>query len=814
MNTMSLSKWMLFASTFFVTFSGFSQNKQFRIIGQVVNGNDGLPLQMAAVSILDVEKNLVTGSLTNNKGQFSISVTKGEYYVSVTFVGCKPYKSELISLKDEPVVNLRTIALESDGELEAVEIEAERPFMVNSIDRKTYDVEALEVTDGGTVNEVLQVIPSVDVDIDGVVSLRGNSNVVVLIDGKPSGMSAEDAASYFQTLPAGAIEKIEVITNPSAKFDPDGMMGMINIVSKVNKFDGISGNVKVSVGNGPNLNTSGMLSIKKGKWNAMANLGYNTRNGYAIGDTYREVAEDEIPVLLQTNDGARITSGFNGRLSATYTFNKRNNIRFNGSYGRRHFEREESILYEYQNLERNFLNALGRESNGLGNMNMIRAGVDFTHKFKQDGRQLSLGINESIFDGTFGGDYIEFPVDEDLVADKSQILLDQRQLSPNLRYTTTIQADYVHPLKKNNAIEAGYKSIFTTGDSRISSEVFDEESEQWLNEENITNDFVLQEQIHSVYGIYKQSIKKFGYQLGLRAEQAFTDAELITTNETFYNEYFSLFPSLHLSYWLPKTQQLKASYSRRINRPRGRQLNPFADYSDPQNIRKGNPFLYPEYINSIEAEYQKIFQKQTITAGVYFKQVENMISRIKTVEDAVSTVSFENAGTAIQYGIEGSWNANVKKWWRITASLNAFNMQINDVESDLSSEGYTLNSKLLTSFTLPREYSLQLSAQYNTPKVVPQGQVSGQFFLDASLNKKVLKNKATISIRGTDLFNTRSYNFVTEGTNFYQESYRKRQSRFVFVGFSYNFGQFKERSFKGSRSRDGGGTDGETLEID
>lgn len=814
MNIMTLSKWILITLFVIAASSGFSQDSQLKIVGMVTNGDDNLPLQMAAVSVLDADNNLVTGSLTNEKGQFSISVPKGEYYVSVTFVGCKPYKSELISPKDQPFINLKVIALEPDGELAAVEIEAERPFMVNSIDRKTYDVEALEVTDGGTVNEVLQVIPSVDVDIDGVVSLRGNNNVVILIDGKPSGMSAEDAASYFQTLPAGAIEKIEVITNPSAKFDPDGMMGMINIVSKVNKFDGVSGNVKVSVGNGPNLNTSGMLAIKKGKWNAMLNVGYNTRNGYSIGETYREVTSDDVPVLLQTKDGGRLTGGLNTRLSATYSFNKQNSIRINGSYGRRHFQREESILYEYQSLDNTFLNALGRESNGQGSMNMIRASADFTHKFKKEGRQLSIGFNESIFDGTFGGDYIEFPVDENLDPDKSEILLDQRQLSPNLRFTTTVQADYTHPLKKNNAIEAGYKSIFTTGDSEISSEFFDEESGQWLNQTNITNDFVLQEQIHSVYGIYKQNIKKFGYQVGLRAEQAFTDAELITTNETFYNEYFSLFPSIHLSYWLPKTQQLKASYSRRINRPHGRQLNPFADYSDPQNIRKGNPFLYPEYINSVEAEYQKIYQKQTITAGVYFKQVENMISRIKTVQDGISTVSFENAGTAVQYGVEASWNANLKKWWRMTASLNGFNMQINDVESDLSSEGYTLNSKLLSSFTLPKNYSLQISARYNTPKVVPQGQVSGQFFMDASLNKKILKNKGTLSIRGTDIFNTRSYNFETEGVNFYQESYRKRQSRFVFVGFSYNFGQYKERSFKGRGSREEGGSDGEALEID
>ena len=343
------------------------------------------------------------------------------------------------------------------------------------------------------------------------------------------------------------------------------------------------------------------------------------------------------------------------------------------------------------------------------------------------------------------------------------------------------------------------------------SEVFDYESGTWINELGLSNDFVLDEGINSAYGTYQHQIGKFGFQAGLRAEQAFTDAKLISTGESFRNEYFSLFPTLHTSFWLPKRQQLKASYSRRLNRPHGRMLNPFTDYSDPQNIRKGNPFLLPEYINSYELEYIKYWNKVTFNTSLYLKEINEMITRVKEVEDGVSTVSYQNVGTGTNFGFEYSFIMNPTKNWNIVWSGNAFRTIIENNDSELNASGYAYNSKLLTSVTLPFNTTLQLQANYKSPKILAQGTISEMYWGDVSMAKKVLNNKGKITLKLSDVTNTRQYAFTIDGDNFYQESYRKRQSRILWLGFSYSFGQYRDRGTR-SGSKDDSGFGG--AEID
>lgn len=787
--------------------------KLVKVSGLVQDATTQAPIELATVMLKTTSnQQLITGTYTDAEGRFVLNAADTMIAdLTITILGYD--KLEMKGLKvSELDKELKLQMKPNDQKLAEVVVEGsnEAGFVEMKIDKKVYKIDQMQVLEGSTTSEALQIIPSVEVDIDGNISLRGSENLVVLIDGKPSGLSGDDLAAYLESMPAAMLENVELITNPSAKYDPDGMAGIINLVSKTNKFQGFNGNVSLNAGTSGFYSGSAMLSVKKGKWNVMANLSYNYRNGFAEGLTERityGLESDEY--LYQTTLGDHIRQMGMASLNTTYTINDNNKLSFSGMLSLRQMSRQDLNYYEFSDADQNMLSVSDRTTDGGGRMMPNRFSLDYTKTFKKEDQKLSLGAGWATFDGDFYSLFEENNYSDDLVRDEIASLRQRQNTIPD-NQTLTLQLDYAHPIGKNALLETGLKSINKSGGSDFVSEIFDFETGAWVNENNLTNDFLLDEGIHSAYATFKQQLGKFGYQLGLRAEQAFTDAQLLSNNESFYNEYFSLFPSLNLSYWLPKKQQLKASYSRRLNRPHGRMLNPFTDFSDPQNIRKGNPFLLPEYINSYEVEYQKFWHKQSITAAVYYKDINGMITRIKEVSDGVSVVSYENLGSGVNKGVEFSWSAKPASWWNFTLSGNAFQTTITGTEGELNAEGFAYRNKLLTTFTLPKEYSIQVQANYSSPKIVAQGTISAMYFGDLSVKKRVLNKKGNVSLKLSDVFNTREFDFVTSDINFYQESYRKRQSQILWLGFSYNFGQFSER-----RNRGGGGDDSDDqVEID
>lgn len=784
-----------------------------KISGVIRDASTSESVQLASVLVREhSSQQLITGTYTNNKGFFELNIADTlTVDVIVTFLGYDKLVVEKVSASGSR--DLGELSLTQDEEkLNEVVIEGgkDEEFVEMKIDRKVYKIDQMQILEGSTTTEALQIIPSVEVDIDGNISLRGSENLIVLMDGKPTGLSGDDLTAFLESMPASMMQNVEVITNPSAKYDPDGMAGIINLVSKTNKMQGFSGNVSVNAGTSGFYTASAMVAIKKGKWNAMANLSYNYRNGFSEGATERESIEgDTITYLSQTTNGDRIRQMGMARLNTTYSINAKNSLSLSGMLSYRGMNRHELNYYEFENSEHEITSINDRLTDGRGTMMPTNVSLDYKRAFRKKEQSWSMGAALANFSGDFRSEFEETLYSSELVRLDEANLKQRQQTVPN-NNTLTLQTDYAHPIGKNALFETGLKSITKIGGSDFVSEVYDFESSEWVNENQLTNDFLLDEGINSVYGTFKQQMKKFGYQVGLRAEQAFTDAQLLSTNESFYNEYFSLFPTLHMSYWLPKRQQIKASYSRRLNRPRGRMLNPFTDFSDPQNIRKGNPFLLPEYINSYEIEYQRFWNKHTLTTALYHKEINGMITRVKEVSDGVSVVSYQNLGSGTNTGLELSWNMKPTKWWNFTLSGNAYQTIIESDDSELNADGYAYHSKLLSSFTLPKDYSIQVQANYSSPKIVAQGEISAMYFGDISVKKKVLNKKGSISVKLSDVFNTRQYNFITEGSNFSQESYRKRQSQILWLGFSYNFGQYTER---GSRSG-GRGEDVEQVEID
>jgi outer membrane cobalamin receptor len=787
------------------------------IIGQIVDQQSNQELEYATVSIFSVkDSSLVNGAITDKKGRFSISgVPSGSYYVKVNFMGYEPYYSDIVNLtKKKSLVDLGEVVLVLAAEnLNEVTVTGRADYVVNKIDRKAYNISKLMVAQDGNAGEVLSLIPSVEVDIDGNVSLRGSGNVTILIDGRPSGISGDNLASYLESLPANTLETVEVITNPSAKYDPDGMVGILNIVTKKKKLQGVHGTFSASTGMPARHNLSAMFNAKKGKWNFLFNGGVNYRGGFSIGETERTNLISGT-TLSQSTDGDRKGPGGMLRLGLDYSLTPKSTLSAGASYNLRNFTMGEEITTVNAFEDGTPFDLYVRDTERKMTFDMFRYNLRFKHQFNNDGHELSIDANQSVMGHEFSGAYEEMPLSLSMEP-LNYISFQQNNRTLSDNKTSTVQVDYTLPFSNNSALEAGYKSIFRNDQSDFYSESFDSVFGVWADDTNLINDFIANEQIHAVYGVYKQNIKKFGYQVGLRVEQAVLDAELVTTKETFHNDYFSLFPTVHFNYWLPKNQQLKASYSRRLNRPRHRVLNPFADYSDPYNIRKGNPFILPEYIDSYEVEYEKIWDKYSITTGVYYKQINKMISRIKTVEGDISTTTYANLGTGKNYGVELVIGGDLTKWWNFTWSTNGYRTELIGAgeNSELNADGYAFTTKILSNMYLPKKFNVQLSANYRSPKVLAQGEISEVYSVDFALSKKVMDDKGTISLRVRDIFNTRSYEFVTEGVNFYQESYRKRQSQSVQLGFSYSFGRFK--NMRGGRGgRDGGGMEGDDIEID
>lgn len=769
------------------------------ISGKLLDAETGRAVEYASVSVtLHESGKVISGAYTNEKGVFEVQLPDTLVVdLMISMIGYdKLVLEELNTSKSQKLGELKfTTNVQDLGE---VEISEQKEFVEFKIDKKVYDVSNLQLNETATVSEALQVIPSIQVDIDGNISLRGSENLVVLIDGKPVALSGDDLAAYLESLPSSVIQNVEVITNPSAKYDPDGMAGIINFNTKTNKLEGFSGNVSVNTGLGGFYTGSAMIAVKKGKWNTLANVSFNYRDAFNTGDTYRETFwdNDSTSYLSQTTEGDHLMQMAMARVNTSYQLNDYNSFSASAMLSMRNMNRNELNYYEFSDVNEELNSVYDRTTDGGGKMMPMNFNLSYDHDFGETGRKLSLSTAYSDFTGEFGSDFEETLYSDDFIRD-DEASLRQRQITGPDNYTFTAQADYEHPLGENQKFEAGLKSISKSGGSDFMSEVYDYESDTWINELGLSNDFVLDEGINSAYGVYQQQIGKFGFQAGLRAEQAFTDARLLSTGESFRNEYFSFFPTLHTSFWLPKRQQLKASYSRRLNRPHGRMLNPFTDYSDPQNIRKGNPFLLPEYINSYELEYIKYWDKVTFNTSLYLKEINEMITRVKEVEDGISTVSYQNVGTGTNMGFEYSFTINPSKKWNIVWSGNAFRTVIENDDSELNASGYAYNSKLLTSVTLPFNTTFQLQANYKSPKILAQGTISEMYWGDVSMAKKVLNNKGKITLKLSDVTNTRQYAFTIDDVNFYQESYRKRQSRIFWLGFSYSFGQYRDR---GSRS--------------
>lgn len=772
------------------------------------------PIEYANLRIFGADSTVLTGGFSDAKGNIEIEkVPFGTYYGVISAFGFTDLLVPRIILDFKSIksdLGVRILRLEANVEFEEVVITSEKKVLETSFDKRVYNLEEDLTTQGGSATDVLSNIPSIEVDNQGTVSLRGNSNVTILIDGRPSAISGGFTGA-LEAIPAASIERIEIVTNPSAKYDPDGTAGIINIVLKKNKLRGMNAGIDLSGATGPLFNGSLNFNYRTEKLNLYASYAYRRSQGYRNNFNDRVSFLSDTINLTQVRDGGDLDISHTMKAGGDFFIKQNQVIGFSVSGS----TSDRTRSGDQMNFER--INGdINRSWNRITLDPRLRSNLDLNSDYKWDFKEKkgdfavvltqSFGTNDDI--GVFEETYF------DALGNMNPFELYQQQIGAMNTSMFTGSADLTRNLNEKMRYETGFKTIFNRRFRSNYLETLDSVSGNVLPDYNVINDFQFDEDIYSAYGIFAhQPFEKFKYQVGMRLEQANTRPQLITTNENFENNYFSFFPSAHVIYEPKEKREFALSFSRRINRPNSWHLNPFPVYDDPLNLRQGNPALNPEYINSLEASHQRIYEKLTLSGSFYFRQTVDKIQRVREFfPDGVSIMNFANIDESYDFGLEVIGMYSPFKWWKNTISFNGYESRLsaNVGGIELRNRGISWNAKWNATFNLFKNTTtLQVNAQYYAPSFTVQGYYQRTGGVDLALNRVFFDKKLSIGARVTDIFDTQGFLMeVTQGPTIQYSEYKWLTRRF-FITASYKLGRIDEmkQRKRASGSGAGGGDD-------
>ena len=776
-----------------------------KITGKVVDASNNSPLDFANVALIrNSDKKVVKSTHADTTGTFIFdNIQTGTYTLRISFIGYKPFSKSPINLNSGSVLSLGTLKLSSTGAnvLQEVVVEGKRNTIQLGIDRKVFNVEQSLVSEGGSATDLLANIPSVSVDIDGNVSLRGAGNVRILIDGKPSALAGSDISQALQSIPASSIQNIELVTNPSSKYDAEGQAGIINIVLKKNQKAGINGSLALSAGTQDNYNASANFNYRNNKWNLYGNYGF--RVGNRLGGGFNNTSFLLTDSVINNNSDSRRNGLSNtAKVGFDYSPNDKTSIGLSANISVRDNNRDENLSYEYfKFLTRTGSSYRTSEQDEIDNGYDLN--LDFSRKFKRKGEELTANIsygnskedgiqhlNQNFFLATGYASGIRNSRTNDTYEDGDNV---------------NIQLDYTLPINDRVKIEAGYRTSIRNNQESQVSDTLDLNTNAFLRDYSLTNDFNLEDIVHAAYANYQNQLtKSFGFQVGLRAEQAYLNTDLtaregansapVTTPGRL--DYFRIYPSIFLTQKIKGENQLQLSYTRRVNRPRGWQVNPFRDISDPNNIRMGNPNLKPEDIHAMELSYMKYWKNVTLTSSVYFRQVNDVVEGVRlplTDENAATITQFFNISRRRATGFELISRADVSRSVSLTGNLNVYynnyaGFSVGDYTIG-GSDGYNWDANLTSDIKLPQNLSAQIRMGYMAPQVTPQGRRREMYGMDAALRKDIMNRKASISLNVQNILNSRKWGGITETNTFISDFERMWQKRMANLTFSYRFGK-------------------------
>ncbi|MCU0380934.1 MAG: TonB-dependent receptor family protein [Chitinophagaceae bacterium] len=794
---------------------------------------------------------VVSGQLTKRDGDFSLeglSVT-GQFKLRISAIGYKLFEetvkfdlsmnggdfSQMMNKVDK---DLGDIKLEVDSkQLEEVKIVASKPFMQMGVDRKIFNVEKSLVSTGQTATELMRNIPGVDVDIDGNVSLR-NASPTIFVDGRPTTLTLDQ-------IPADAIQSVELITNPSAKYDASGgMAGILNIILKKNRRAGYNGNLRAGIDSRAMINLGGDINVKQDKVNLFASGMFNQRKSIGEGTSIRQELYTTPNILFnQYNETENLGFFGFGRLGMDYFINNRNTITISSNFVRGKFESYDKLLINTDSIYNSIIKEDQSERivNGDRNFQNFGPAIGYKKLFKKAGMELTSDLNLNFSKNWAKSDFNTQYYDDN--SDPKGKPIQQKQDGTGDSKFATFQVDYINPLSDNSKMEAGVRAAFRNVQNQNLNYIFNDFTGEYVPVLAINANFKYQERVLAAYGTYSSKIgKNFSYQLGLRAESSRYDGTLLTNDSSFTNSFpISLFPSIYLTQKLSDDQDLQFNYSRRINRPNFFQLLPFVDYTDSLNIQRGNPNLLPEFTSSFEVNYSKNFKKgHSFLASAYFKYTDDLITRYQVLEPSaipgrdVIINTYVNANSSRAYGVELTSKNPVTSWVEITTNLNVYNSAINseNLSEDLNNEIWSFFGKMNMNFKLPQNFSIQLSGDYRSRTILPQGGSGGggrgmggggggggfggfvqttaqgyvnpNYGVDIAIRKEFMKEKrGSLTLSMNDIFRTRVYSTYSESEFFTQEFSRRRDWQVLRLNFNWRFGKFDVSLFKRKNTRSG-----------
>ncbi|MDZ4706969.1 MAG: TonB-dependent receptor [Saprospiraceae bacterium] len=771
-------------------------SKNGHIKGRILDSTSALPLGFATIQVIKTQDNsLVDGALSEDNGEFKIDVDFGEYYLRLDFMGYNPYSTPSFSLsKERPRIELNNIRLApAVSTLDEVVVQAEKSSMQLSLDKKIFNVGKDLANAGGSASDILTNIPSVSVDQEGGVKLRGSDNVRILIDGKPSGLVGIKGGSGLQQLQANMVERVEIITNPSARYEAEGMAGIINIVLKKDRSQGFNGSLDVITGEPANFGLAANFNYRHNDLNFFINYGISYRQQWIRSSLFQEVYGDTLLILQQTNRGT--FTGFNNNIRGglDYFFSEKSILTASYLYRRSQGNRLLHINYlDYQNNTSNFISNIKRQQDEDEIEPNAEYSVNYKRSFDQKGHELIGEIKYIDYfeksDQAFNQRYFR----PDGSEDPSQNIV-QRSLNDEFEKQWLFQLDYIKPLGKEGKFETGLRSSFR---DMVNDYVVSEKNAEgiYLPIPGLDNIFLYDENIHAAYSVLGNKTRAFSYQAGLRAEWTDVKTTLQETNEVNPRNYVNLFPSVHLTLSLPKENALQLSYSRRVRRPFYNDLTPFVTFSDSRNFFSGNPDLEPEFSNALELGHIKTFDKGSFTAAVYYRGTKDKIDRIRRVDiDGNSVTRTENLLSERALGTEFTSGYTPVEWWKLDFNFNFFYAEIDgsNILPDYKANIYSWFARQTSRFSLPKKLDIQLRANYEAPQKTAQGRRKSLYYADVSVSKDTWKDKATINLSVLDVFNTRRNRFISEGPNFYTEGNAQFRRRQVNLSISYRIRQAK-----------------------
>ncbi len=784
------------------------------INGRIVDAETGAPLEYATISIFNVaDSSLANGATTNTKGAFSVTVPLGRYYARLQFLSYgNAYENNIELTAANPQVNLGSLELAPDSQqLNEVEVVAEKDQVQLALDKRVFNVGESLARVGGSASDILDNIPSVTVDVEGNVSLRGSENVQILIDGKPSGLVGISGADALRTLPADMIERVEVVTNPSARYQAEGVAGIINIILKKERRDGFNGSFSGNVGYPANRGASINLNYRKGWYNLFANYGirYYDFTGKGGTDFIYDNVSDENPVKYRNSERIHNRQGIsnNIRFGSDFFLDEQNTLSAAFLYRMSTSETDGTVSYLNYNTQKALIGSSVRNSFEEETEPTMEADINYRRTFERKGQLLTAN-----FQARSSTEREESAIREAL----TDGLLQQRTLNDEGSENYLFQMDYTHPFSEDGRWEAGVRANWgrNTNDYLVTRE----QGGQWIELDSLTNNFIYSENVYAAYAILGDKPGKLSYQAGLRFEYSDINSELLQTGDVYPRSYPSWFPTLHLTYEISKEKSLEWSYSRRIRRPGGRWLNPFLSQEDKFNIRTGNPKLNPEFTNSVELGYLQHLSFASLTSSVYYRHTTDVMQRVtRTIiseGEQVQVTMPMNLSTENSYGLEFVLNADIAKWWSTNTNFNFYRQIIagGSLEGvsqlNLNSDTYTWNARNNMQFKLKEGLSAQTTFFYRAPMKRPQGRSKALYIADAGISKDLFGKKGNLTLSVSDLFNSRKWRSITYGENFTSESEFQWRPRTFTLGFTYQLRRSSKRGERREqRQNDGGGED-------